>query len=72
MQYYSFQSLAMCFNVMYEQYSNFVGMPHIGAIVRLCGYQDVAVIITELLEVVNSSVSKSRKIPFYLMTLIVS
>ena len=52
-----FQSLAICYNALYEQYSNFVGAPHITTIVRLCGYQDIAVILTELLEVVNSIVS---------------
>ena len=53
----TFQSLAVCYNALYEQYSNFVGAPHIATIVRLCGYQDIAVILTELLEVVNSIVS---------------
>ncbi len=55
------QSLSVCFNAMYEQFSNFVGPPHINTLVRLCGYQDIAVLITELLEVVNNIVSQTTE-----------
>ncbi len=42
---------------MYDQYSNFVGPPHFATMCRLLGYQEIAVVLKELLEVVNKVVS---------------
>ena len=42
---------------MYDQYSNFVGPPHFATMCRLLGYQEIAVVLKELLEVINKIVS---------------
>lgn len=40
----------------YSLYSNFVGAPHLNAIVKLLGYQGIAVVIEELLKIIQSLV----------------
>lgn len=45
------------FTDAYSLYSNFVGTPHLNAIVKLLGYQGIAVVIEELLKIIQSLVS---------------
>ena len=47
----------LCYNNIYRLYSKFIGPPHLGAMIRLMGYQDVAIVIKEMLEVIKNSVS---------------
>ena len=51
------QTLGHCFNAIYNQYSHFFGPPHLAAICRLLGYQEVAIILKRLLGVIKESVS---------------
>jgi len=45
------------FSDAYSLYSNFVGAPHFQSIVKLLGYQGIAVVIEELLKIMQSLVS---------------
>lgn len=48
------------FSDVYSLYSNFVGAPHFSSIVKLLGYQGVAVVIEELLKNIQLLVSYNR------------
>ncbi|CAL8114581.1 unnamed protein product [Orchesella dallaii] len=47
------------FSTIFGQYSGFIGAPHFRAIVRLLGYQGIAVVMQELLKVIKSLVTGS-------------
>ncbi|ROT84477.1 putative cytoplasmic FMR1-interacting protein [Penaeus vannamei] len=48
------KALNVAFNTIYSQYSGFLGPPHLRSIVRVLGYQGIAVVMQELLEIIHS------------------
>lgn len=50
------KSLNWSFRQVYSMYSRFVGPPHFRVICRLLGYQDMAVVIEELMKIVEDKV----------------
>ncbi|MPC20851.1 Cytoplasmic FMR1-interacting protein [Portunus trituberculatus] len=48
------KALNVAFNTIFNQYSGFLGPPHLRSIVRVLGYQGIAVVMQELLEIINS------------------
>ncbi len=50
------QALSTSFSAIYNLYSHFVGAPHFRVVIRLLGYQGIAVVIEELLKIVKSLV----------------
>ncbi|KAI0228538.1 Cytoplasmic FMR1-interacting protein [Lamellibrachia satsuma] len=48
------KALANCYSAIYGQYTNFVGQPHFQSMCRLLDYQDMAVVIRELLQVIKN------------------
>ena len=54
-----FQILANCYNTIFAQCRGFVGLPHFAIIHKWLGYQDVAVVLKELLEVIKAMVRSS-------------
>jgi len=53
------RSLGVCFAAIYNQYSNFVGPPHFSAMCQLLGYQDITIILRELLQIVDNLLNVS-------------
>ncbi|XP_006821526.2 cytoplasmic FMR1-interacting protein 2-like [Saccoglossus kowalevskii] len=51
---YGSKALNSAYTNIYSLYNNFVGAPHFEAIVRLLGYQGIAVVMEELLKIVKS------------------
>ena len=51
------QALANCYSAIYGLYTNFVGQPHFQSMCRLLDYQDMAVVIRELLQLIKNMVS---------------
>lgn len=51
----------MAYSSIFGSYRNFVGPPHIKVMCRLLGYQGIAVVMEELLKVVKSLVSGTRR-----------
>jgi hypothetical protein len=51
------QELASCFSRIYSQYEGFVGKVHLSTLTKWLGYQDIALIIRELMLVTRSMVS---------------
>ena len=51
------QMLNKLFADSYSLYGNFVGAPHLNSMVKLLGYQGIAVVIEELLKIIQSLVS---------------
>ncbi|XP_052277863.1 cytoplasmic FMR1-interacting protein-like [Dreissena polymorpha] len=47
------KTLTSSFSSIYRQYAGFVGAPHFRVICRLLGYQGIAVVVDELLKMVN-------------------
>ncbi|XP_060592934.1 cytoplasmic FMR1-interacting protein-like isoform X1 [Ruditapes philippinarum] len=50
------QRLTHSFGCIYSLYSGFIGSPHFRVICRLLGYQDIAVVVEELLKIVEDKV----------------
>ncbi|XP_076048811.1 cytoplasmic FMR1-interacting protein Sra-1 isoform X2 [Oratosquilla oratoria] len=48
------KALNVAFSTIYSQYQGFLGAPHLRSIVRLLGYQGIAVVMQELLEIIRS------------------
>ncbi|KAG0718011.1 Cytoplasmic FMR1-interacting protein 2 [Chionoecetes opilio] len=48
------KALNVAFTTIYNQYAGFLGPPHLRSIVRVLGYQGIAVVMQELLEIINS------------------
>ncbi|XP_050734850.1 cytoplasmic FMR1-interacting protein-like isoform X1 [Eriocheir sinensis] len=48
------KALNVAFTAIYNQYAGFLGPPHLRSIVRVLGYQGIAVVMQELLEIINS------------------
>jgi len=53
---FSFQTLTNAFSSIYSQYAGFVGPPHFRVMCRLLGYQGIAVVVEELLKIVQEQV----------------
>ena len=51
-----FQQLGTYYKVMYERYSNFVGQPHFDAMVKWIDYQEIALVIREMINVIKNDV----------------
>ncbi|KAF2356380.1 Protein of unknown function DUF1394 [Trinorchestia longiramus] len=47
------------YSAIYSQYSGFLGPPHMRAMVRVLGYQGIAVVMQELLEIIRSLIQGS-------------
>ncbi|XP_047741717.1 cytoplasmic FMR1-interacting protein isoform X2 [Hyalella azteca] len=47
------------YSAIYSQYSGFLGPPHLRAMVRVLGYQGIAVVMQELLEIIRSLIQGS-------------
>lgn len=52
-----FQALTTSFSAIYGLYHSFVGVPHFRSMCRLLGYQGIAVVIEELLKIVQALVT---------------
>ncbi|XP_053399050.1 cytoplasmic FMR1-interacting protein-like [Mercenaria mercenaria] len=50
------KTLTNSFSCIYSLYAGFVGSPHFRVICRLLGYQDIAVVVEELLKIVEDKV----------------
>jgi len=50
------QELNSLFMEIYAPYQHFIGQPHFNALLELLSYQDVAVLLKELMETVRSLV----------------
>jgi len=48
------KTLNTIYSAIYHQYSGFLGPPHLRAMVRVLGYQGIAVVMQELLEIIRS------------------
>ncbi|XP_042216361.1 cytoplasmic FMR1-interacting protein-like isoform X3 [Homarus americanus] len=48
------KALNVAYTTIYSQYSGFLGPPHLRSIVRVLGYQGIAVVMQELLEIIHS------------------
>ncbi|KAK2176606.1 hypothetical protein NP493_652g02000 [Ridgeia piscesae] len=48
------KALANCYSAIYGLYTNFVGQPHFQSMCRLLDYQDMAVVIRELLQLIKN------------------
>ncbi|KAL7645445.1 UNVERIFIED_CONTAM: hypothetical protein RMT77_003831 [Armadillidium vulgare] len=48
------KQLNHAYSIIFSQYSGFLGTPHLSAIVRVLGYQGIAVVMQELLEIIRS------------------
>ena len=57
------QMLNKLFADSYSLYGNFVGAPHLNSMVKLLGYQGIAVVIEELLKIIQSLVSRLLILP---------
>ncbi|XP_021955004.1 cytoplasmic FMR1-interacting protein isoform X2 [Folsomia candida] len=51
------KQLNMAYYTIFSQYAGFVGAPHFRAIVRLLGYQGIAVVMQEVLKVIKSLIT---------------
>lgn len=56
------QALTTSYSAIYGLYHGFVGVPHFKSICRLLGYQGIAVVIEELLKIVQALVNTSALI----------
>jgi len=52
------QELNAVFSDIFSPYQHFIGPPHFDALVELLGYQDIAVLLKELMETVRSLVCR--------------
>ncbi|KAK4321422.1 hypothetical protein Pmani_007761 [Petrolisthes manimaculis] len=48
------KALNIAYTTIYSQYSEFLGPPHLRSMVRVLGYQGIAVVMQELLEIIHS------------------
>jgi len=54
--FYGTKALNIAYSAIYSQYSRFIGPPHFRTIVRLLGYQGIAVVIGELLRIIKTGI----------------
>lgn len=60
-----FQALTTSFSAIYGLYHSFVGVPHFRSMCRLLGYQGIAVVIEELLKIVQALVTIRDQLCFW-------
>ena len=53
----NFQFLHKSFTAIHMPYMGFIGPPHFSTIARLLGYQNIALILKELINIIKSLVS---------------
>jgi cytoplasmic FMR1 interacting protein len=52
----------MAYGSYYQLFSSFIGEPHFIAMTRMLGYQGIAMVIEELLKVMDGSVSSFARL----------